>query len=282
MNAIVERGQLTIEPLTPSLGATVKGVDLSKPIADSVLSEIRAAYLDHLVLAFPNQAVTPQRQIEIAGLFGTPEAPRKFRQYDAERFPEIGLLDQYGSEKYVVGNVWHSDNMDYEDPYATLVFYSEAIPDVGGDTLFSNMYAAYDGLSDPIKAMLDGMRALNDNSRTSEYGAKNPNYVSKGLVTPEPKTHPVIRTHPVTKRKLLYVNPAFTRKIVGLNSTESDAVLRMLFSHVEKRPEYQCRLRWQNQMLVIWDNRSVQHYACSGYSGHRRLRRVEVKGDRPF
>ncbi|MEZ5740912.1 MAG: TauD/TfdA family dioxygenase [Burkholderiaceae bacterium] len=271
----------TVERLTPTVGARITGIDMSIPLSEKAMDELFRAFAEFSLLSFPGQDVSPAQQVEIASLFGELDAPRKFRQY-SDRDPLVGLLEQDGSEKVIVGERWHSDNMDYENPYATLVMYQDVSPPDGGDTLFSSMYAAYDALSKPMQEFLGGKVALNDNRRVAVSGQFNPNYTDKGKNVPDPVEHPVIRTHPVTKRKLLYVNPAFTHKIVGLSDGESDVILNYLFNLVASRPDFQCRHRWAPGTLVIWDNRSLQHYAVGDYRGLRRMRRVEVRGDRPY
>lgn len=271
----------TVERITPILGARITGIDMSKPLADSAKEDLFKAFAEYSVVSFPDQDISPERQVEIASMFGELDPPRKFHQYNAQN-PLVGLLEQDGSEKIVVGERWHSDNMDYENPYSALVMYQETSPPDGGDTLFSCMYAAYDALSEGMQEFLEGKVALNDNRRVAFSGQFNQNYTDQGKNVPDPVEHPVIRTHPVTKRKLLYVNPAFTHKIVGLSDGESDVILNYLFNLVATRPDIQCRHRWAAGTLVIWDNRSLQHFAVGDYNGLRRMRRVEVRGDRPY
>ncbi len=271
----------TVERLTPVVGARITGIDMSMPLSAQAREEVFRAFAEFSLLSFPGQDVSPAQQVEIARLFGELDAPRKFRQYSDDD-PLVALLEQDGSEKVTVGERWHSDNMDYENPYAALVMYQEASPPDGGDTLFSSMYAAYDALSRSMQEFLEGKVALNDNRRVAISGQFNPNYTEQGKSVPDPVEHPVIRTHPVTKRKLLYVNPAFSHKIVGLSDGESDVILNYLFNLVATRPDFQCRHRWTPGTLVIWDNISLQHYAVGDYQGLRRMRRVEVRGDRPY
>ena len=272
----------TLEPFTRVVGARITGIDMSKPLSEKAKEEIFDAYAKYSVLSFPGQDISPGAQVEVARMFGTPDEPRKFRLYDEKNHPLVGLIEQDGSEDFIVGEAWHSDNMDYENPYSTLVMYQEVSPGVGGDTLFSCMYSAYNALSKPMQEFLEGKTALNDNTRTSYSAALNTNYTDKGKETPDAVEHPVIRTHPVTGKKLLYVNLAFTTQIVGLNRTESDAILNYLFNLIATRPDFQCRHVWDAGTLVVWDNRSLQHYAVPGYKGLRRMRRVEVRGDRPY
>lgn len=271
----------TVERITPTLGARITGIDMSKPLANEAREDLFEAFAEFSLVSFPGQDISPERQVEIASMFGELDPPRKFRPYNAEN-PLVGLLEQDGTEKVTVGERWHSDNMDYENPYAALVMYQEASPTDGGDTLFSCMYAAYDALSEGMQKFLEGKVALNDNRRVAVSGRFNQNYTDQGKNVPPPVEHPVIRTHPVTKRKLLYVNPAFTHKIVGLSDGESDVILNYLFTLVATRPDLQCRHRWTPGTLVIWDNRSLQHFAVGDYHGLRRMRRVEVRGNRPY
>lgn len=271
----------TAKRITPTVGAWINGIDMSKPLADKAEAELLKAFAEFSIISFPGQDISPERQVEIASLFGELDPPRKFRRYNADN-PLVGLLEQDGTEKVIVGERWHSDNMDYENPYAALVMYQETSPPDGGDTLFASMYAAYDALSEDMQTFLEGKVALNDNRRVAISGQLNQNYTDQGKSVPDPIEHPVIRTHPETRRKLLYVNPAFTHKIVGLSDGESDVILNYLFNLVASRPDIQCRHSWAPGTLVIWDNRSLQHFAVGDYRGLRRMRRVEVRGERPF
>lgn len=270
-----------VDRLTSAVGARITGIDMSKPLSNKQREDVVSAFYEYSVLSFPDQDISPAAQVDIARIFGTPDAPRKFRAYDDDT-PLVGLLEQNGSEQVIVGESWHSDNLDYENPYAALVMYQEVSPPVGGDTLFSCMYSAYNALSKPMQEFLEGKVALNDNTRSAMIGKFNSNYTEKGMDVPDAVEHPVIRTHPVTKKKLLYVNKSFTKKIVGLSDGESEALLTYLFNLIATRADFQCRHRWSVGTLVIWDNRSLQHYAVGDYQGLRRMRRVEVRGDRPY
>lgn len=273
---------IQVTKMTTAVGAIIHGLDLSKPLDSNTVSELLEAYHQSFLLCIPKQNLTVDRYIEISRIFGNPTKSRKFRPYDEEKYPLVGLLEQDGTERFTVGSRWHSDNMDCPDPYSALVFYAEAIPSSGGDTLVSNMHAAYETLSPAVQKFLEGFVAINDNSLQASSGGFNPNYTQEGLKPRPPVTHPVVRTHPVTKKKSLYVNPVFTRKIVGLSDFESESVLKMLFTHIERTPEIQCRIKWEPDMFVVFDNRNTQHYACADYRGLRRLRRIEIEGEAPF
>ena len=159
--------------------------------------------------------------------------------------------------------------------------YAEVVPETGGDTLFASMYAAHDALSDRMKDILDGATALHDNTNVQNYYKGAGVIVQDGMAVDEPSEHPIVRTHPVTGRKALFVNAVYTQSIVGFNKNESDALLALLFTHLQA-PDFAFRLRWQPGTLTLWDNRCVQHYASADYLGHRRMRRVVVGGDRPY
>lgn len=272
---------LELKKMNPYIGAIIRGIDLSKNMSSSTISEIIDAYHRHLVLCFPNQELSVERYIEVSSLFGMPRKSRKFRLYDGEKYPVVGLLEQDGSEEFIVGSRWHSDNMDSVDPYAALTFYAEAVPAAGGDTLVANMQEAYERLSPKIRGLLEGLTAINDNSLQASSGRHNPNYTKDGVMDKPSVEHPVVRKHPVTGRRSLYVSRVFTRRIVGLSEDESESVLELLFSHIERHPELQCRIEWEPDMFVVWDNRNTQHYACANYRGLRRLRRIEIEGDKP-
>jgi taurine dioxygenase len=196
-----------------------------------------------------------------------------------EGYQDVSLLENDGS-KTAIGAMWHTDNTDFERPPMASLLYSEVSPAVGGDTIWASMYAAYDALSAPMKAYLDRLTALHDNSIVKQLYAAEGTLRSEGVAVDAPIEHPVIRIHPESGRKALYVNSAYTRAIVGVPAMESRHILNFLFEHLT-RPEYQVRFRWTAGSLAIWDNRCSQHYALDDYSELRRMRRVQVEGDRP-
>jgi taurine dioxygenase len=204
-----------------------------------------------------------------------PNAPITFPEH-----PEILVIKADENSKHVAGEEWHTDvSCDLEPPMGSILYLTEVPPEGGGDTLFANMYRAYDTLSEPIRQMLQGLTALHDSSKAHYYRVKATDRDEIKFPNAE---HPIVRTHPVTGRQSLYVNRGFTLRIPQLKRHESDALLEMLYRHIET-PEFQCRFKWQPNSVAFWDNRCVQHHAMFDYFPHRRYgHRVTVCGDKPF
>jgi taurine dioxygenase len=279
----VEEGDMahrTIEvrKVTPHCGAEVHGVDLSTQVDEGVAKQLQDALAEHCVLFFRNQQMTPDQQKAFGRRFGDLHIHPAYPML-LDGHPEIMVIYADERSKRVAGEDWHSDvSCDAEPPLGT-VLYMVDVPPVGGDTLFASMYAAYDTLSAPMKRLLEGMTAIHDGERL--YRGRYEGVVDEGKVYPKSE-HPVIRTHPVSGRKALFVNRGFTTRITQLEKHESDAVLEMLYRHIET-PEFQCRFQWQPGSVAFWDNRCAQHHAMWDYYPHRRRGlRVTIKGDRPF
>ncbi|MEM6275823.1 MAG: TauD/TfdA family dioxygenase [Pseudomonadota bacterium] len=266
-------------PFAPNLGAEIRGVDLSEPVPDDQFAEIEAAFALYQVLFFKDQKeIPPQRHIDFGKRFGPlhahPAAPTM------EGFPEIFEIHATKNSKVANGEFWHSDVSCDETPPLGTMLQIHIMPPCGGDTMFSDMYAAYDGLSEPLRTLCDGLHARH----TSEHIYKG-RYSDRGqkdseIDMPE-AVHPVVRTHPVTGRKALFVNRTFTTSIEGLSQHESDSLLEMLFQHCE-HINYQIRFRWELNDMAFWDNRCCMHRAIWDYwPEERKGRRVTVKGDRP-
>ena len=239
---------IQVDKLTPHAGAEIRGVDLSQPLDERTFKEIHDALIDSGVIFFRDQHLTPDQQKAFGRLFGElhmhPAAPRELADH-----PEMGSI-----------------------------LYMHELPPVGGDTLFASMYAAYEALSEPMKRFLEPLTAMHEGEHVyrGRYGVDD-----TGKTFPKAE-HPVVRTHPVSGRKALYVNGGFTTRIVQLKRPESDALLQFLYRHVET-PEFHCRFRWQVNSIAFWDNRCMQHHAMWDYYPQRRHgHRVTVKGDRPF
>jgi len=264
--------------LTPLCGAELRGIDLARPLDDPAVKSLEGALAEHCVLFFRDQSLTPEQQKTLGRRFGElhlhPAWPRLVPGH-----PEIMEIYADDKSKRVAGEDWHSDvSCDPEPPLGTILYMLE-VPPVGGDTLFANMYAAWESLSAPMRRMLEGMTALHDGEYV--YRGRYEGAVEEGKIYPRSE-HPVVRTHPVSGRKALFVNRTFTTRIVQLAKQESDAVLAMLFEHLE-RPEFQCRFRWQPGSVAFWDNRCAQHHAMWDYYPQRRRGlRVTIKGDAPF
>ena len=284
MNQLVREfkaGALALAPLTPTIGVEVSGLDLRKPVDDATLKDLRQALLDWKVLFFRDQDLTTEQHLDFARRFGElevhPFAPSK------PGYPEV-LAITHDDKSKGRENVWHSDVTWREIPSLGSILRALEVPPVGGDTLFSDMYAAYDGLSEAVKARIDGKLAVHDFAhfrRALVKQGKTPEEVEAFNRAYPMMEHPVVRTHPETGRKAIYVNAAFTQHIVGLDKDESDALLAHLYAQAAI-PEYQCRFRWSPNAIAFWDNRSSQHYAASDYfPAVRRMERVTIIGDRP-
>ena len=268
---------IRIEKLTPHIGAEVQGLDLARPLDERTFKEVHAALIDNGVIFFRDQRLTPEEQKAFGRRFGElhthPAAPSLLPGH-----PEILVIHADETSRHVAGEDWHSDvSCDPEPPMGSILYITE-LPPVGGDTLFASMYAAYDGLSEPMKRLLLPLTAMHEGEHVyrGRYGVKD-----EGKVFPKAE-HPVIRTHPVSGRPALFVNRVFTTRICQLARAESDALLQMLFRHVET-PEFQCRFRWRERSVAFWDNRCVQHHAMWDYYPRRRHgNRVTIRGDKPF
>ena len=284
MNQLVRNlkvADLEIAPLTPSIGAEIRGVDLARPLDAATVGHLRAALLDWKVLFFRDQDITTEQHLAFARNFGDlevhPFAPEK------PGYPEVLAIthdrDSRGRE-----NTWHSDVTWREKPSLGSILRAIEVPPVGGDTLFADMYAAYEGLSDEVKAQIEGCVAVHDFAHfrigMRKRGKSEEEIEAFNKAYPMVE-HPIVRTHPETGRKTIYVNAAFTQHIVGLEKDESDRLLRRLYAQAAI-PEYHCRFRWETNSIAFWDNRASQHYAASDYwPAVRRMERVTVIGDRP-
>ncbi len=272
-----------VTPLNPVIGAEIHGVDLSKPLGEATFKEIEAAMHEYLVIFFRDQDLSPDAHMDFAARFGELEPPHPFFP-KIESHPQISVLEN-DEERPPETNYWHTDVTWREKPPLGSVLFGADIPPCGGDTLWANMYAAYDRIPDDLKTKLEGMRAMHsievfDASENYE-NAKDKEAFSEILKKFPPQSHPVVRTHPVTGRKALFVNSIFTQYIEGMNRAESDAVLQTLFDIV-KLPEVQVRFSWTKGGVAVWDNRATQHYAVADYwPRYRRMHRITINGDRP-
>jgi taurine dioxygenase len=269
--------QLVVRPLSPAIGAELHGVDLRAELSDAVIGDIRAALLEHKVVFFRDQDITAQQHIAFARRFGELEIhPATPKDQPDPEFLRIA----HGPTSRGVENFWHSDVTWRETPSLGSILRAVEIPEYGGDTLFANMEAAYEGLSPAMKEWVSTLSAVHDIARVFAKRMKK----SPGELHAEfpPQTHPVVRTHPETGKRSLYVNTAFTSRIVGLSAKESDWLLDHLYSQAAL-PEYQCRFVWRAHSIAFWDNRSSQHYAASDYfPAVRVMERVTVQGTRPY
>lgn len=274
---------ITVSPLSPLLGAEIGGVDLSKPLSEETFAEIRQAFLKHHVIFFRDQTLTPEQHKAFGRRWGTLNVHPYVK--GMEGHPEILEIIKEPHEKINFGGGWHSDMSFLEEPALGSILHAIEVPEVGGDTLFASQYGAWDALSPGLKATLEGLRAIH--SAAEEYGSAGASSRKRASMDSEvvgdevPEfEHPVVRTHPDTGRKGLYVNPAFTLRFAGWTRKESRPLLEYLFE-VSRREVYTCRFRWKPGSLAMWDNRCVWHYALNDYHGQRRhMRRVTVDGEK--
>ena len=271
----------TIKRLSPSIGAELLDIDLKIPLTDSLKDEIYHALLVYKVIFFRDQDLTIEEHMDFAKNFGELEI-HPFASND-EQYPEV-LKITHNEKNKGRENTWHSDVTWRLEPSLGSILRMKESPKVGGDTLFADMYAAYEDLSDEVKEKLDGAIAVHDFSgfrkRLEKNGVSEEEIEAFNKKYPMPE-HPVIRTHPDTGKKLIYVNAAFTQYIKDWDADESSKMLKFLYSRAAT-PEYQCRFAWEDNSIAYWDNRSVQHYASSDYLPQvRRVERVTIIGDRP-
>ena len=274
---------LDLRPLAGALGAEVYGVDLGGALDADLVHAIRQAWLEHLVLFFRDQQLDNDQYLAFACRIAQPVEYPMLKGLDG--YPLIVPVVKLEHERVNFGGLWHSDTAYLETPPIGATLLAREIPPVGGDTLFANMYLAYEALSDGMRRMLDGLRAVNSSAkadvtktredRLAEGGAK----LAQG--TEFSAVHPVVRTHPETGRKLLYVNGGHTVRFDGMTEAESAPLLNFLTTHLT-RPEFTCRLRWQVGTLALWDNRCTQHNPINDYHGHRRvMHRISLGAERP-
>lgn len=272
---------IEIQALTPTIGAEISGVDLREPLPATTVAEIRAALLEHLVVFFREQDITPAQHVAFGRYFGELCFPPFMTEHGDD--PEILVLDQV-FPKGEGTDTWHSDNTFMAEPPMGSILKAETLPANGGDTCFASAYAAYDALSPAIQSLLDGLTAVHDLTATLERANAAGHTradVAAILEASPPVEHPVVRTHPETKRKALFVNANSTTRIVGLSPRENALLLPFLCDHI-RAPEFQCRFRWEPHSIAFWDNRAAQHLAVADYHERRVMHRVTLAGDKPY
>jgi taurine dioxygenase len=274
---------MEIERLGRNLGAQVHGVDLSAPLSDENFAVIHDALAQHEILIFRDQDITPEAQLAFGRRFGPPSV-HPFSPNMAG-MPELIVLDNHQANPPRLTDIWHSDETFRPEPPLATILRSTITPKIGGDTMFASMSAAHDALNDQMQQFLSGLEAIHDFKpfRTLLDSDEDGHRRLRALEAEFPlRHHPVVRVHPVSGRKVIFVNPQFTIGIKGMARAESEPLLAMLFE-LAKVPEYQFRLHWQTHTLAIWDNRAVQHYAIHDYHPQRRrMERITICGDRPF
>ena len=279
---MVTYSHFEVKPLSGAVGAVLSGIDISEELSAGAIAEIRQAWLEHLVIFFRDQQLSDERLMAFGRRFGDlylhPNLAKKGPN------PEVIHVVKEPDATRVVGAEWHTDTAHVECPPMGAILHALEVPPRGGDTLFANQYLAYEALSDGLKEGLDGMKAVHDDSRVAGPNAnkgRSTQTRDDEEWTPTENAHPVIRTHPETGRKALFVNVASAHKFEGMRRAESAALLQYLFKHAT-RPEFTCRFNWEPGSVAFWDNRCLKHIAVNDYKGHRRdMRRVQLVGDKP-
>ena len=273
---------IEVRPIAGAIGAEIHGADLGSELDDETIAAIRSAWLDHCVIFFRDQDLPPAQFLTFARRFGTViEYP--FIK-GLEEFPEIIPVMKLEHEKTNFGGIWHSDTAYLEAPPMGTMLVAREVPPYGGDTMFANMYLAYEALSDGMKKLLDGLVAINtsakaDVSRTREDRVKDS--VRADAKKEYVGEHPVVRTHPETGRKALYLNAGHTLRFKDMSVDESTPILDYLFAH-QVRPEFTCRFAWRPGSMAFWDNRCALHNPVNDYHGYRRvMHRITLAGDKP-
>ncbi len=269
---------LRVRALTSEIGAEVSGVDLREPLDQAQHAALEQALLDHLVLFFRDQPLEPEQHLAFAQRFGALDV-HAFGRHLPE-LPALGLLDQTEPERDGA-NRWHTDSTFMDRPPKAAMLRAVQLPDIGSDTCWASMYAAYEALSPPLQRMLEGLTATHDLTGPlvrAIAGGHSISGLQEAQAAWPPRSHPVVCRHPDTGRRLLFVNSNFTTGIDGLAEAESEALLHFLFDHV-RSPEFQVRFRWERDSVAFWDNRCTQHYALADYRERRIMHRVTIAGD---
>ena len=293
MSAVIAQAvesQFKVVPFEAPLGAEIIGLDLTRPVDDAAFARIHRAHLDHHVLVFRDQRITPSQQVAFSRRFG-PLQIHVLRQFQLASNPEILIVSNIREDGKPIGlgdagQLWHSDLSYKEHPSLGSMLHAQELPEEGGDTLFANMHLAWDTLPLELKRIVEGRKA--EHSYLASYAELQrrspwrPNLTAAQIAEVAPVLHPVVRTHPETGRRALFVSEHFTTRIEGLPEDESRDVLDRLFAH-SVRPEHIYRHRWLPHDMVFWDNRSLMHLAA-GCPEHcrRKLYRTTIEGDAPY
>jgi len=273
--------QVTLKPITGTIGAEVEGIDLTKPLNTEAVKTLHDGLCEHLVLFFRDQNITPEQHRELAAHFGPLQTHPAYPT--VEGYPMLTILENDADRPSKIEK-WHTDMTFMPRPPLGAILQAQAVPPQGGDTLFANMEAAYEALSDKMQRFLSELTAIHDfafgfKESLAEPGGRE--RLGQALIDNPPVAHPVIRTHPVTGRKALFVNCLFTRQIKELKPRESEALLEFLYRHAVQ-DEFCCRFRWRQYSIAFWDNRATQHKPVNDYyPAYRRMQRITIEGDRP-
>jgi len=276
------RNGLEIRPLSGAIGAEIAGVDLAEELSEEVVAAIRRAWLDHLVVFFRGQELPPARFLAVARCFGQPVEYPFLKGLDG--FPEIRPVVKLEHERVNFGGLWHSDTAYLDIPPMGTMLLAREVPPYGGDTLFANMHLAYESLSAGMRRLLDGLGAVNSSAKADVTKTREDRLRDAARADAKREyaaIHPVVRTHPETGKKAVYINGGHTLRFDGMTEEESAPLLDFLVTHLA-RPEFTCRFRWERGSLAFWDNRAAQHNPINDYHGFRRvMHRITLAGDRP-
>jgi len=269
---------MRIDKVTGTFGARISGVDMSVPIDPVTIGRIREAMDAHGVLLFPAQKLlSAEQQVALAAQFGEVETPPWLTKQSEH--PQV-LIVEFDEPRGSGTDVWHTDATYMEEPPMGVFIQAHVLPEAGGDTCFSSMYAAYDALSAPMKAMLETLTVQHSRAELFAATQGRGQYDPASTAVGPPVSHPLVTVNPVTGRKRLFSCNLYAKRVEGMSQAESDYLLAFLFDHI-KRPEFQLRIQWQVGDLAFWDNHACQHYAVPDYQGRRRMQRVTLLGYRP-
>lgn len=274
---------MQVTPISGALGAEIGGVDITRPLAEPQVAEIRQALLDHQVIFFRDAHFTPEAYMRFASYFGTPVEYPLIRGIPG--FPMITEIVKHEHERSNFGGVWHADTTYLPEPPMGTILNGLEVPPYGGDTMFASQYLAYESLSETMRGLLDGLVGVSSSAKADVSKTREDMISNAGDGAAQPHDyraeHPAVRTHPETGRKALYVNFAHTAQFKGMTEAESAPILNFLFQH-QVKPEFTCRFSWRADSVAFWDNRVVQHNPVNDYHGFRRvMRRITLAGDRP-
>lgn len=275
---------IDVRPLSPVIGAEIHGVDLASGLDDATFRDVHQALLDHLVIFLPDQRVGPIEQLAFARRFGEVEPPHPVHPRHPQH-PEVTVIEQDDSRPSIYNDSWHTDTTFRVEPAMATLLHAQVLPASGGDTLWSSLYAAYEALSPSVRDMIEDLIAVHDYysvfAPSVLDGRGGMDKLLADIRQYPPIEHPVVRTHPETGRKALFVNRTFTQRLKGLTPVEGDYILRML-CEIAENPNFQLRRTWKPFDLAMWDNRCTMHFATSNFSGRRSMNRITVLGDRPY
>lgn len=272
---------MQFKALTGAIGATVTDIDLTKPLGQADLAALKEGLQNYEVLFFREQPMQPEDHARLAEYFGPPQMHEAYDH--VEGYPQITVLEN-DAERPSKIEMWHADMTFRQHPPLGSILHGIIIPERGGDTMFASMSAAFDGLSSEMQQLLSGLTAIHDFAHGFKESLAEPGgqeRLAPMLRDNPPVEHPVVRRHPESGKRSLYVNSLFTVGIKGMTNKESEALLNFLFEHI-RAPEYACRFQWQTNSVAFWDNRIVQHKPVNDYyPQHRRMQRITIDGDTP-